>query len=81
MVSKKPSQSFVELTVFEIWSKIFNDAEINVNATFTFLGGHSQEADFIYAKIKLEFDKHCQPRSTIAYDYPSIAQMSEHLWH
>lgn len=64
-----------------VWAKILglDQKLIQLDDKFGKLGGGSAHADLIYQAIILQFPSLQGLRPTIAYDYPTIQEMAEHI--
>jgi acyl transferase domain-containing protein len=65
-----------------LWQKVFNKNNLSPEERFNDLGGHSEQADQLYHLVYnvIGDEKKALISPTIAYDYPSVAEMASYLW-
>ena len=74
-------QAQIITIIQRIWSHIFAREDIYPTDKFGKLGGSSSKADQIYQAVQQQFPDLAGLRPTIAYDYPTIAEMALHIAH
>ena len=73
----EPPEGEVEQALAQIWQELLNVERIGRHDNFFELGGHSLLAMKLIAKIEERFGVHMH--SVRVFQYPAIAQMTEHL--